>query len=142
MNLMQLVERCVQVNGGGLATIDGQRQHTWAQTRDRIARLAAGFRRLGCEAGDRVGILALNSDRYFESLFAVPWAGGVMVPINIRLAPPEVEYWLSDSEAMILCVDAAFAPMIEAVRDRLALLQHVVYMGDGADQHTPGAPGS
>jgi long-chain acyl-CoA synthetase len=130
MNLMQLVERCVQVNGGGLATIDGQRQHTWAQTRDRIARLAAGFRQLGCEAGDRVGILALNSDRYFESLFAVPWAGGVMVPINIRLAPPEVEFWLADSEAKILCVDANFAPMIDAVRSNLAGLQHVVYMGE------------
>ena len=130
MNLMHLVERCVQIRGNATSTIDGARQHTWAHTRDRIARLAAGFRQLGCKEGDRIGILALNSDRYFESIFAAPWAGGVMVPINIRLAPPEVEYWLTDSQAKILCVDAAFVPMIEAVRSRLDCLQHVVYMGD------------
>jgi len=130
MNLMQLVERCAQINGNGRATIDGPRRRTWTECRDRIARLAAGFRQLGCEDGDRVGILALNSDRYFECIFAAPWAGGVMVPINIRLAPPEVEFWLADSEAKILCVDTAFAPMIEAVRGRLACLRHVVYMGD------------
>lgn len=130
MNLMQLIERCAQINGSALATIDGPRRRTWTDTRDRIARLAAGFSQLGCEEGDRIGILALNSDRYFETIFAAPWAGGVMVPINIRLAPPEVEFWVSDSETKILCVDAAFAPMIEAVRNRLTCLQHVVYMGD------------
>lgn len=131
MNLMQLIDRCAQINGKSLATIDGKRRHTWLETRDRIARLAAGFRRLGCEDGDRIGILALNSDRYFEAIFATPWAGGVMVPINIRLAAPEVEFWMADSEAEILCVDEAFAPMVEAVRSRLGSLREVVYMSDG-----------
>jgi long-chain acyl-CoA synthetase len=130
MNLMQLIERCAQINGNSLASIDGKRRHTWLDTRDRIARLAAGFQRLGCKDGDRIAILALNSDRYFEAIFATPWAGGVMVPVNIRLAAPEVEFWIADSEAKILCVDSAFAPMVEAVRDRLECLRQVVYMSD------------
>jgi len=132
MNLMQMIERCAQINGKSMATIDGQRRHTWRQLRDRVARLAAAYNRLGCEQGDRIGILALNSDRYFESIFAIPWAGGVMVPINIRLAAPEVEFWILDSGAKILCVDETFAPLITAVREKLDNLEHVVYMSDGA----------
>jgi acyl-CoA synthetase (AMP-forming)/AMP-acid ligase II len=73
---MHLIERCAQTNGNSIATVDGARRHTWLETRERIARLAAGLKSLGCEGGDRVAILALNSDRYFEALFAIPWAAG------------------------------------------------------------------
>lgn len=131
MNLMHLIERCAQINPHGPATIDGERRHTWVETRERIARLAAGFRRLGCRDGDRIAILALNSDRYFECLFAAPWAGAIMVPINIRLAAPEVEFWLADSQSRFLCLDAAFASLVAEVRPRLADLEHLVFMGDG-----------
>ena len=41
--------------------------------------------------GDRVAILALNSDRYFELMYAIPWLGAVMVPVNTRLATPGSE---------------------------------------------------
>ncbi|HMB59474.1 MAG TPA: long-chain-fatty-acid--CoA ligase [Xanthomonadales bacterium] len=131
MNLMQLIEHCAQTNGHALAVLDEQEGRTWVETRNRIACLAAGLQGLGCDDRDRVGILALNSSRYFEALFAIAWAGGVMVPINIRLAAPEVVFWLEDSGAKILCVDAAFAPMVATLRDRVGALEVIVYMGEG-----------
>lgn len=130
MNLSWLIERCATINGDGTGTIDGDIRHNWKQVRDRIACLAAGLRSLGCENGDRVAILAMNSHRYFECLFAAPWAGGVMVPVNIRLAPPEVAYCLNNSGATILCVDKTFLPMIEAIRDQLESLREIVYLDD------------
>ena len=42
--------------------------------------------------GDRVGMLSLNSDRYIEYFFAVPWAGGVLNPCNTR--------WSVDGDAV------------------------------------------
>ena len=51
---------------------------------------------LDVQRGDRVAILALNSDRYFELMYALPWIGAVMVPLNTRLAAPEIEYILED----------------------------------------------
>ena len=63
------------------------------------------------QPGDRVAILALNSDRYFELLYAIPWLGAAMVPVNTRLATPEIRYVLEDSGARVLFVDGAMRRM-------------------------------
>jgi long-chain acyl-CoA synthetase len=119
------------VNGASTALIDGEFQADWREARNRIARLAAGLQSIGCGEGDRVAILGLNSHRYFECIFAAPWAGGVMVPINIRLAPPEVAHCLNDAGASILFVDETFLPTVSKIADQIKSLRHVVYMGDG-----------
>ena len=84
MQLTQGLHRSLQTTPDRTATIFGTRERTFHQQADRVARLAAGLRALGAGAGDRVGMLALNSDRYAEYLLAVPWAGGVVNPVNIR----------------------------------------------------------
>jgi acyl-CoA synthetase (AMP-forming)/AMP-acid ligase II len=71
---------------------------------------------------DRVAILALNSDRYFELMYALPWLGAVMVPLNTRLAAREIEYILGDSGAVALFVDAAMAHHLTALRDAANLI--------------------
>src|SRR5262249_51060243 len=75
MSIVQSVKRNVQVRGNDTATIFGDRRHSWMEVRERAARLAAGLKALGVARGDRVAILALNSDRYLEYYVAVPWAG-------------------------------------------------------------------
>jgi long-chain acyl-CoA synthetase len=76
-------------------------------------------------------VLALNSDRYYEYFYAVPWAGGVFVPINIRLAPPEVAFWLNDSGAEILFIDDNFLDVLQALDGKLETVREIIYMGDG-----------
>lgn len=72
----QGLHRAVQQKPDGLATIFGERKRTFREQADRVARLAGALRRLGVRDGVRVGILALNSDRYAELLLAIPWADG------------------------------------------------------------------
>src|SRR5438067_790283 len=108
MQLTQGLNRAVTVNPSGIATIFRDRRRTWVQTADRIAR---GLARLGVGKGDRVAIIALNSDRYFETLFAVPALGAIIVPLNTRLAPPEIAFMLQDSGAKLLLLDDAFATL-------------------------------
>ncbi len=131
MKISSTISRNMQVNGNGTATIFGGRQHSWSQFGERIAKLAAGLRNLGLERGDRVAVLSLNNDRYMESYFGVPWGGHVLVPINTRLAPPEVVFWLNDSGATVLMVDDAFVPMLPKIQDQLESVKHVVFLGDG-----------
>ncbi len=95
--ISQFVRRAVQTGAGKLATVCGDRQRTWRQFDDRIRRLAGAMHKLGFKPGDRVGILSLNSDRYLEALFGLSLGGFVFVPINTRLAPPEIVFWLTDS---------------------------------------------
>ena len=86
--------------------------------------------KLGVENGERVAILSLNSDRYYE-FFATPWAGGVFVPINIRLAPPEVAFWLNDSGSEILLIDDRFVPILDELEGQLETVRDVIYVGEG-----------
>lgn len=101
------LRRSARVNRNGMAISRGAYSLTWVALRDRVARLAGGLSGIGVRPGDRVAILGFNSVPYFEAMFAVPWAGGVMVPLNTRLAKAELVYQLHDSGAMVLLVDQA-----------------------------------
>ena len=126
-----LLRRAAQTNPLGIATIFGERSQTWATFIARVARTAGALDALGLRPGERIGILALNSDRYMEMLFAASWAGLVFVPINTRLAPPEITYWLADSGCTALAIDDVFLPALPAIRPGLPDLRHVIHIGEG-----------
>jgi long-chain acyl-CoA synthetase len=131
MNISQTLRRAVQQQADGIATIYKNRRQSWREFERRVARLAAGLQALGFERGSRIAILSLNSDRYLEYFYAVPWAGAALNPVNIRLAPPEIAYSLNDSGSSILFVDDAFSAMLPKLRPLLESVEHVVFMGDG-----------
>ncbi len=131
MYITQALKRAVQLNSDGIATIDGERRRTWAEFAARVAKSAGAFKGLGLSGGGRVAILALNGDRYLEYFFAAPWAGGVVVPLNIRLAPPELIYMLNDSGAEMLMVDDAFQAMLPAFSGNLTTVKSIVFAGEG-----------
>ncbi len=129
--LTQSVHRNAQTRGNKIATINGARQHTWKQLKDRVARFAGALKSIGVQEGERVAILALNSDRYLEYYFGVPWAGACVVPLNIRWSPVENAYSLKDAGVEVLVVDDAFAKMVPALRAQGVNLKSVIFIGDG-----------
>ena len=98
-----------------------------------MARLGGALRALGVTDGDRVNIMALNSDRYAELLLAVPWAGGVLMPLNTRWSAPEILYALDDSQTSVLLVDDTFAPLVADLRSNARSLTSVIHMGDSLE---------
>jgi acyl-CoA synthetase (AMP-forming)/AMP-acid ligase II len=130
MYLTQSLHRAVQQTPDLTATICGPRALTYAEQHDRVARLAGALRALGVSAGTRVAILGLNSDRYAELLLAIPWADGVILPVNIRWSAAEILYSLDDSATDILVVDDAFAALVPALRQGRPSLRNVIHMGD------------
>ncbi|MDT5233614.1 MAG: hypothetical protein QOI39_4114 [Mycobacterium sp.] len=130
MYLTQSLHRNLQQDPDRPATIYRGRTRTMAESVDRIARLAGALAGLGVQRGDRVGILALNSDRYQEYFHAVPWMGAAINPVNIRWSPAEISYSLVESDTRVLFVDA-FAPMIPALREQFPGLSTVIHCGDG-----------
>jgi acyl-CoA synthetase (AMP-forming)/AMP-acid ligase II len=132
MNITQHLQRNALHTPDCESTICGDRVRNWRETRERVARLAGALRSLGVASGDRVAILSLNSDRFVEYLFAVPWADAVINPVNIRWSPGEIAYSLQDSGTSVLFVDDAFAAMLPALRAQVPGLRTVVHCGDGA----------
>jgi long-chain acyl-CoA synthetase len=108
MQLTQGLRRSADLFGDRVAAIMGGRRSTWRDIGSRVARLAAGLLGLGARRGDRIVILALNSDRYIESYYAILWAGCIAVPLNTRWAWAEIAHALSDSEPSLILIDAHF----------------------------------
>ena len=105
MGITHGLRRSLQIYAGGIATIDGVRRRTWQEVGERVARAAGALRGMGVSNGDRVAILALNSDRYFELYLAIAWAGAVVVPLNTIDPMKAAAEGLAAKEAKI--IDAA-----------------------------------
>ena len=108
MQLTQGLRRSRALYGGRTATLFGERVRSYGEMGARVARLASALRSVGVQSGDRVGILALNSDRYAEAYYAIAWAGGVSVPFNTRWAQAEIDFAAADSEPVLMLVDDHF----------------------------------
>ncbi|MDZ7675445.1 MAG: long-chain fatty acid--CoA ligase [Acidimicrobiales bacterium] len=78
---------------------------TYEQMTTRAAALSAGFAEHGIGHGDVVGLLAYNRPEFLEILFAANRLGAIAMPINWRLAAPEVRYILEHSEARCFVCD-------------------------------------
>ncbi|HEY5856316.1 MAG TPA: long-chain-fatty-acid--CoA ligase [Aldersonia sp.] len=132
MYLTQPLHRNLQQKPKEIATVCGDRNFTHAETYERVSRLAGGLQGLGVAAGDRVAILALNSDRYLQTVYAVAWRGAVIVPVNIRWSAKEIAYSLVEAGVRVLVVDDAFGPLVGAIRELSPDLDVVIHCGDAA----------
>ena len=100
-----------------IALTEGRRQLTYRQLRDRSASLASALAALAAGPGDRVAYLGPNGIATFETLFAAAALGAIFVPLNTRLAAPEIAYMLDDSAPTVLVVAAELEPIAAAGTD-------------------------
>jgi fatty-acyl-CoA synthase len=111
------VERSAEVFGDLPAVIHGKRRYSWAQTRDRSARLAAALMTLGVGRGSTVSVMLPNTPEMVEAHYAVPALNAVLNTLNTRLDAPLLAWQLNHCEAAVLVTDREFAPtMREALR--------------------------
>ncbi|CAL9583303.1 Long-chain-fatty-acid--CoA ligase FadD13 [Streptomyces sp. enrichment culture] len=94
------------------ALIHGDTTLTYAALHTRTTRLAHALRDRGIRRGDRVAYLGPNHPSYLETLFAAGMLGAVFVPLNTRLAGPEIAYQLADSGAKALVYGPAHAGLV------------------------------
>jgi acyl-CoA synthetase (AMP-forming)/AMP-acid ligase II len=84
---------------------------TYGEMAARAAALAGGLHERGVGRGDVVGLLSYNCPEFLETLFAANYLGAVAMPINWRLAPPEVRYILEHSGARALVSDESLVDL-------------------------------
>ncbi|RQO46077.1 fatty-acid--CoA ligase [Rhodococcus sp. KBW08] len=103
---------------------------TYAELEDRTARLATGLTSDGVIAGDRVAYIGLNSPTFLITMLASFRIGAIFVPVNFRLAGPELQTVLDRSGAIVLIGEESHRHTIEAVRERTALKRCVLVDDD------------
>ncbi len=117
--------RAEQCFAKALAVVDGTRRLSFGELVERCRRLAGAIR-AATQRGDRVAVLAANSHRVLELYLATPSAGRLIVPLNTRLAQPELAYALQDSAARILLTDWPASRLGELS----GLVERVILLGD------------
>jgi len=110
-------------------------RHSYAEVDARSDALAAALANLGVEAGDRVALVLPACPEFVVSFFAVAKLGGVVVPLNPRLPPSELQYMLRHSEAVCaVTIERAygldFLQIFEEILVRLPELQYLVTVGE------------
>jgi len=107
-SISDVIRSGVDLDPSSPAVTCGSEQYSYAQLNTRLHALAAALTEsLGLERGDRVAVLSANCHRYLELYLTVPSTGLVLVPVNVRLATPEIHYILRDSGTRVLFTDRA-----------------------------------
>ena len=119
---VSFVERSAEVFGDLPAVVHGERRYTWAQVRDRSARLAAALRALGVGRGSTVSVMLPNTPEMVEAHYAVPALNAVLNTLNTRLDAPLLAWQMNHCEATVLITDREFAglmaPTLKALREQ------------------------
>ncbi|MBB3042463.1 AMP-binding protein [Nocardioides soli] len=111
------LDRAAAAYADKVALIDGETRYTYGELHLRATRLAGALFELDLRAGGRVAVLAPNTHEMLEAHYGVPYATGVLVPLNSRLSAAEIAYVLRHSEAKILIVAAALEDLArDAIR--------------------------
>lgn len=105
-----------------VALVGSRERWTYRDLHDRVVRLSRAFRnRLGLEPGDRIAIYSGNCLEYLLVLLAASRAGLVLVPLNWRLTPGELEYQLRDSGTRRILCSAEYAAAAAELTGRIGL---------------------
>jgi acyl-CoA synthetase (AMP-forming)/AMP-acid ligase II len=104
----------------------GEVSVTYGELLQRVERLAAQLVGEGLETGDRIALLCKNDLSFCELMMAASRTGVVLVPLNFRLALPEIEFILQDSGARILFAGAQFVDGARAVQSNTKTCTAVV----------------
>lgn len=136
------LDRAVQVYGDRVGVVDepdqpapSQGSLTYREIGELARRQAARLDELGIAVGDRVAVVSHNSSRLLTSFFGVCGWGRVLVPVNFRLRPDEVQYIVEHSGARVLYVDPELEDALKGVDCEMKFVL-------GTDEDLYAAPGA
>ncbi|HYC41988.1 MAG TPA: AMP-binding protein [Noviherbaspirillum sp.] len=119
MSLAHLLIRHARQSPERAAILNGTAVHaTYGEWAARSAGLAQRFREAGLEPGERILLFMRNHPRYLEVLWAAWWAGLVVVPVNAKLHPKEVEWIIDNAQVRWGFVTNDVAPTVLAGLER------------------------
>ncbi|MEO8026816.1 MAG: AMP-binding protein, partial [Bryobacteraceae bacterium] len=87
---LRCLHRAMDVFPHQLGIVCGDKQFTYAQFGERCEKLATALTKAGIQPGDRVAYLSFNNHQLIEGYYGVVQAGGIVMPLNVRLSVPEL----------------------------------------------------
>ncbi|MCZ2148055.1 MAG: long-chain-fatty-acid--CoA ligase [Bryobacterales bacterium] len=110
--------------------VSGTRTFTYGQFGERALKLASALARGGVAKGDRVALLSFNNHQLLESYYGVPLAGGIVMPLNVRLSIQELAPILNHSEAGVLMFENDFIPIVEQLKKACGSIERYITLDE------------
>jgi long-chain acyl-CoA synthetase len=131
---IESVAEIIRVHGVGradeVALIQDDRRMTWSDLFDRSRRVAQGLISAGVGPQERVAFLDKNGIEHFEVFFGAALLNALCVDVNWRLAAPEVEFVVNDTQAKVLVVGPDFVSLVEEIADNLTTVTKILVIGE------------
>lgn len=131
-NAIDILERNLPERRDKTALYTLEREMTFEEVSNEVNQVGHALKQLGVRFGNVVAILAPDCAEWVTSFFGAVKIGAIALGMNTLLKPHEYDYILGDSRARVLIVHESLLPVIEPIRDRQRVLQHVVVIGQPA----------
>lgn len=113
MNLASLLAATARVHAARPAVLDPEASYTWGELAVRIRRAGTALAARGVRPGERYALVMRNSFRMAELIWGGHWTGAVPVPVNWRLAAPEVAAIVADADCRAIVLDPEFVSLLD-----------------------------
>src|SRR5262245_17373349 len=113
---IRFLYRAMDLFGRKVGIVSGATTLNYAQFGERSLRLASALRKHQLHRGGRVAFLSFNNNQLLEGYYGVPIAGGIVMPINVRLSIQELVPILNHSGAEMLIYENDFIPIVEQLK--------------------------
>ena len=133
-NLADMFENAVDHFGDREYLVCDGKRRTYREMEERANRLAHHLAAHGIGAGDHVGVYALNSVEWVETLWAVFKLRAVWININYRYVEEELRYLFDNADLKALVYQRTYAPRVAGVLPSMPLLRHSIVVEDGSDE--------
>ncbi|MCW2757375.1 MAG: Long-chain-fatty-acid--CoA ligase FadD13 [Nocardioidaceae bacterium] len=131
MELLRSLADSARTQPDRCALVCDDQELTYQELDERMRQVARALVGLGCRPGDRVAYHGHPSVHHFEFLLGARKAGAVPVPLNWRLAPPEILAILADAEATLLLAEPGLWEPVTRDQEKIDDLTVVPIDGPG-----------
>ena len=133
MKLATLIADCALRHPDREVMVCGGRRLSFGELNSNANKLADAYVARGMQAGDRIAMFLPNSAELIEAMCGAAKSGGIIVPIAVRLAAPEVAYILGDCAPWAVCYTPAQRDIVKEAVGSLDDPLLVVFAGDAED---------
>lgn len=138
INVGTWIERWSYIQPEKIAVYSNDIPYDYKTLNDRINKLANILVERNIKKGDRVAVLMHNCIQYVEIFFAVSRIGCILVPLNWRLAMPELEFIIKDSKSRMIIFEEEFTESMAKMRKKITVEHYISScpVEDGHSRHS------
>ncbi len=115
----ELVARSARKFPDKEAVVFGEHRWSWQQLEEMSNACSHALLDLGMRKGDKIALLMRNCDEFIIAYFGIVKMGGVAVPVNYKLAAPEIEYIINHSESRLLLLEPEYLDVVSRIENKM-----------------------